>query len=76
MECDVPEQTVKYGRNSNANRIYFEKETFDATKAAEKAALIFLKSIQLNRETGYTSYDALQLAIQVERVESRLNQFS
>jgi hypothetical protein len=76
LECNVPDQIVKYGRNSDANRIYFEKQTFDSTKAAEKAALLFLKSIQLNKESGYTSYDALQLAIQVERVESRLNQFT
>jgi len=76
LECNVPQQTVKLGRLNESSRIYFEKQTFDATKAAEKAALLFLKSIQLNRETGYTSYDALQLAIQIERVEARLNQFT
>jgi len=76
LECNVPEQTVKYGRKSESNRMFFEKQTFDPTKAAEKAALLFLKSIQLNKDSGYTSYDALQLAIQVERVESRLIQFS
>jgi hypothetical protein len=76
LECNVPEQTVKFGRNSEKKRIYFEKQKFDPTKAAEKSALLFLKSIQLNKETGFTSYDALQLAIQVERIESRLYQFS
>ncbi len=76
MECNVPEQTVKFGRQSDSERIFFERQTFDPTKAAEKAALQFLKSIQLNKETEYTSYDALQLAIQVERVEARLSQFS
>ena len=76
LECNVPKQTVKYGRNSAKNRIYFDKQSFDPTKAAEKSALLFLKSIQLNKETGFTSYDALQLAIHVERIESRLNQFS
>lgn len=76
LECLVPNQTVKYGRRSDVDRIYFEKQSFDPTKAAEKAALLFLKSIQLNKESAYTSYDALQLAIQVDRVESRLNQFS
>ncbi len=75
LECDVPSQMVKIGRRSDTNHIYFEKQKFDASKAAEKAALLFLKSIQLNKETAYTSYDALQLAIQIERVESRLNQF-
>lgn len=76
LECNVPSQTVKIGRRSNTNHIFFEKQEFDATKAAEKATLLFLKSIQLNKKTAYTSYDALQLAIQIERIESRLNQFS
>ena len=76
LECNVPSQIVKYGRKSETNRLFYEKQNFDPTKAAEKAALLFLKSIQLNKETAYTSYDALQLAIQVERVEARLNQFN
>lgn len=76
LECDVQKQKVKYGRKSEKDRIYFETQTFDPTKTAEKSALLFLKSIQLNKGTGFTSYDALQLAIQVERIESRLNQFS
>ncbi|MCG8374037.1 MAG: hypothetical protein MI700_10905, partial [Balneolales bacterium] len=76
LECNVPEQIVKHGKLSESHRIFFEKQTFDASKAAEKAALLFLKSIQLNKESGYTSYDALQLAIQIERIEHRLAQFS
>lgn len=76
LECNVPEQIVKHGKLSGNNHLFFEKHAFDASKAAEKAALLFLKSIQLGRDSGYTSYDALQLAIQVDRIESRLNQFS
>ena len=76
LECNVPEQMVKHGKLSGNNHLFFEKHAFDASKAAEKAALLFLKSIQLGRDSGYTSYDALQLAIQVDRIESRLNQFS
>lgn len=76
LECNVLEQTVRIGRVNDSQRIYFEKQEFDASKAAEKASLLFLKSIQMGKETGYNSYDALQLAIQTERVEARLNQFS
>ena len=76
LECSVPDQHVKHGKISGSNRLFFEKHTFDPATAAEKAALLFLKSVQLGRDSGYTSYDALQLAIQVDRIESRLKQFS
>lgn len=72
MECNVLEQTVRIGRVNDSQRIYFEKQEFDASKAAEKASLLFLKSIQMGKETGYNSYDALQLAIQTERVEAQI----
>lgn len=75
VECNVREQTVKHGRVGDNKHLFFEKQIFDPAKAAEKAALLFLKSIQLGKETGYTSYDALQLAIQTDRVKSRLKQF-
>ncbi len=76
LECNVPSQTVKLGRVSDSNRLYFEKQVFDPSTAAEKAALLFLKSIQLNKETAYTSYDALQLAIHIDKIKQRLIQFT
>tara|TARA_R110000868_G_scaffold259361_1_gene517120 strand:+ start:20899 stop:21753 length:855 start_codon:yes stop_codon:yes gene_type:complete len=76
LECNVPAQTIKLGRINESNRLYFEKQVFDPATSAEKAALLFLKSIQLNKHSAYTSYDALRLAIHVERVEQRLKQFS
>ncbi len=76
LECNVPSQTVKLGRVSDSERLYFEKQVFDPSTAAEKAALLFLKAIQLNKETAYTSYDALQLAIQIDKIKQRLTQFT
>ena len=76
LDCNVPEQQVKHGKISASNRMFFEKHIFDPSTAAEKAALLFLKSIQLGRDSGYNSFDALQLAIQVDRIESRLERFS
>lgn len=76
LECNVPPQTIKLGRVNESERLYFEKQIFDPATAAEKAALLFLKAIQLKRETAYTSYDALKLAINIEKVEQRLKQFS
>jgi hypothetical protein len=76
LECNVIDQAVRVGRTNESKRVYFKKQEFDASTAAEKAALLFLKSIQMGKESGYNSYDALQLAIQTERIEARLNQFS
>lgn len=76
LDCDVPSQTIRIGRLNDGGHLFFGKQVFDPSTAAEKAALLFLKSIQINRETAYTSYDALQLAIQVQKVEQRLQQFS
>ncbi|MEX0720228.1 MAG: hypothetical protein WD059_06140 [Balneolaceae bacterium] len=76
LECDVPSQNIRVGRLNSGDRLYFEKKKFDPATSAEKASLIFLKSIQMNKEPAYTSYDAYQLAVQVERIEQRLKQFS
>lgn len=76
LECEVREQIVRVGQLNSSSKIYFEKQEFDPAQAAEKAALMFLKAIQMNAETPYSSYDALRLATQIERIEKRLNQFS
>ncbi|MBO6522318.1 MAG: hypothetical protein JJ971_00705 [Balneolaceae bacterium] len=76
LECNVPSQIIKFGRLNESNRLYFEKQVFDPATSAEKAALLFLKSIQLNRESAYSSYDALRLATHIYKVEQRLKQFS
>ena len=59
-----------------SNRLFFEKQSFDPATAAEKAALLFLKAVQLKKETPYTSYDALRLAIHIDKVKQRLSQFA
>lgn len=76
LDCNVPSQTVRVGRLNDGNRLFFGKQLFDPAQAAEKAALLFLKSIQLNTETSYSSYDALKLAQQIQKVEQRLSLFS
>ena len=75
LECNVPDQEIRIGRLNSGNHLYFEKQTFDPSKSAEKAGLIFLKSIQMNKETAYTAYDAYQLSSQIEKLEKRLSQF-
>lgn len=75
LECDVPSQNIRIGRLNDGGHLFFGKQAFDPAQSAEKAALIFLKSIQLNTETGYSSYDALQLSQQIERINHRLAMF-
>lgn len=76
LDCNVSDQTIRTGRLNSGNHLYFEKQSFDPAKSAEKSALMFLKSIQMNKETTYTAYDAHQLSIQVKSLEKRLSQFS
>jgi len=76
LECNVPDQQIRVGRLNSGNHLYFEKQSFDPVKSAEKSALLFLKSIQMNREAAYTAYDAYQLSLQIENLEKRLSQFS
>ncbi len=76
LECNVPSQTIRIGRLNSASRLYFNKQEFDPAKSAEKAALLFLKSVQMSKETPYNPYDAHQLAQQIEHVEKRLKQFN
>ncbi|SMO69177.1 hypothetical protein [Gracilimonas mengyeensis] len=76
LECDAPSQKVRVGKTNSSGRLYFEKQNFDPSKAAEKAALMFLKAIQMKQEPPYNTYDAYQLAVQVDRIQQRLKQFS
>lgn len=76
LECDVRNQFIRVGRLNSGNHLFFEKQKFDPAKAAEKAALMFLKSVQMNQETAYTSYDAYTLSLQIAKVEKRLSQFN
>ncbi|MFP8490292.1 hypothetical protein ACKGJO_14510 [Gracilimonas sp. Q87] len=75
LDCDAPEQVVRIGRLSTGKHLYFEKQSFDPSKAAEKAALMFLKSVQMKRETPFTPYDAYQLSLQIKQIEKRLSQY-
>lgn len=76
LDCNVPTQSIRVGRLNDGGHLFFGKQIFDPAQAAEKAALLFLKSIQLNTETSYSSYDALQLANQIQKVQQRLDLFS
>lgn len=73
MECDVTEQTVRTGEQKNDNRrLFFNKQSFDASKSAELATLEFIKSIQLNRPTIYNGHHLLELNKTIDKIKKRL----
>jgi hypothetical protein len=76
LDCSVQDQHVRIGRLNSGDHLYFEKQVFDPAKSAEKAALMFLKSVQMDKETPYTAYDAHKLSLHIRTLEKRLSQFS
>ena len=75
MECDVQQQTVKKGRMNSSNHLTYSKEEFNPAKSAEKAALQFLKAIQLGKEPIFTIHDLLKLSRTSEKIRARIQQF-
>lgn len=72
LDCDVIEQTVRQGEEHDSGHLYFNRQSFDATKAAELSAMEFLKSIQLNRSTIYNGYHLLELTKTIDKIKNRL----
>jgi len=73
LDCNVAEQTVRLGEQKNdQHRLYFNSQSFDASKSAELASLEFIKSIQLNRPTIYNGYHLMELTKTMEKIKKRL----
>lgn len=74
LECDVLEQTVRIGeQKGDSRRLFFKRETFDATRSAELAIQEFIKSIQLNRPTIYNGYHLMKLTKTIDQIKHRLS---
>lgn len=72
LDCNVLEQTVRLGEENANGHLYFDKQSFDATKAAELSAMEFLKSIQMKRSTIYNGYHLLELTKTMDKIKKRL----
>ena len=72
LECNVLTQTVRMGQENPNGHLYFEKQTFDATKSAELAVTHFLKSIQMKKPTLYSGYDLMRLNREVVKIRNRI----
>lgn len=75
IDCNVLEQTVRLGEQNENENLFFNRQTFDATQAAELAAMEFIKSIQLKRPTIYNTYHLLELTKTLDKIKKRLNRF-
>lgn len=72
IDCDVLDQSVRLGEENSDGHLYFTRQTFDPTKAAELAALEFVKSIQLKRPTIYNGYHLMELTKTMDKIKKRL----
>jgi len=73
MDCDVLAQHVRIGEEKNGEHLFFDKNYFDASKAAELAVQDFIKAVQLNRPTIYNGYHLLEFTKTADKVRKRLN---
>lgn len=72
LDCNVLKQTVRLGEENGSGHLFFNSESFDGSRAAELAALDFLKSIQLKRETIYNAYHLWELNKMIDKIKKRL----
>ncbi len=72
LNCDVLQQSVFKAYTGRPGELMSEIQKFDATKAAELSAALFIKAIKLNKESAFTSYDALQAAMAIDKIEKMI----
>lgn len=71
-DCDVTEQSVRLGEENESGHLFFNRQSFDASKSAELAAMEFIKSIQLKRPTIYNGYHLMELNKTLDKIVRRL----
>lgn len=72
LDCNVLSQTVRLGQENADGHLFFEKQSFDASKAAELSATHFLKSIQMKKPPLYSGYDLRKLASEIDKIKKRI----
>lgn len=71
-DCNVLEQSVRLGQKKEGEHLFFNTQSFDASKSAELSALEFIKSIQLKRPTIYNGYHLMELTKTLDKIDKRL----
>ena len=70
VNCDVTKQKIKLYKGNDMNRLAVQEKVFDPTDTDEWSVVQFIKSIQMNQETVFSPYDALQTANALEQIQS------
>lgn len=75
MDCDAIHQLVHLYRVNDFGNLKEETKKFDPKSTAEVSVLHFIKSIQLERDTLFNTYDALQTAKIVGKIYEQIRRF-
>lgn len=74
-DCNVMTQAVKLYRVNENKRVVVQEKKFDPSDTAEWALTQFLKSIQMNKKTVFSPYDALLTSRIVDKVRSHMTKW-
>lgn len=72
VDYNVIAQRVKVYRVNDQKRITVQEKSFDPADTAEWSVQQFFKSIQMNKETIFSPYDALQAARIIDKVRNSI----
>lgn len=74
-DCNVLSQSVKLYRVNENKRVGVQEKKFDPSDTAEWALAQFLKSIQMNKITVFSAYDALLTSQIVDKIRSQITKW-
>jgi hypothetical protein len=75
IDCNVTNQFVRAYRVNEQKRITVQEKKFDPADTAEWALQQFFKSIQMNKDTVFSPYDALLTSRIVEKVRNHMDKW-
>jgi len=75
IDCDAVHQLVHLYRVNDFGNLKEETKKFDPKSTAEVSVLQFIKSIQIERDTLFNAYDALQTSKIVDRIYGQIQKY-
>lgn len=72
LDYNVDRQAVRKTQPGEQKRLIVESRTFDATKAAELSATLFIKAIKEKSDTAFTAYNALKAARAIDTIRDHM----
>lgn len=75
LDCDVNQQTARKISVMSGKQLEKTEKTFDSKKTVELSVLHFIESIQQNRTSDFSAYDALKTVQASEKIKADLERF-